>query len=70
MATQETLTKPTANGHRAETGDAPIENHPLAGVIGAFRDDPEYDALLEQIAEHRRRVDAEEGLAVGASVSS
>ena len=44
--------KPAGNGHRAEPEGAPLKNHPLAGVIGAFRDDPEYDALLEQIKKH------------------
>ena len=43
MAIQETLEKPlpVANGHRTDAEDAPIENHPLAGIIGAFENDLE-----------------------------
>ena len=48
----QTLENPVGNGYRAEQGDPAIENHPLAGLIGVFRDDPEYDALLEQIKKH------------------
>lgn len=70
MAVQETLENPApaANGHRPEAQDAPIESHPLAGILGAFRDDPEYDALMERVEEHRREMEAEEAGAETARV--
>jgi len=46
----------SGNGHAAP----PITNHPLASVIGVFQDNPEFDALMEQIHDARKRRDAEE----------
>lgn len=41
--------------------DAPIENHPLASVLGSFADDlPALDAIMAGVEEYRRRLEADE----------
>jgi hypothetical protein len=36
------------------------EQHPLAPVIGAFKDDPTLDAVMEEVYRHRHEMEAEE----------
>lgn len=61
---------------KASTVLAPAPNplidseNPLLSVIGAFKDDPEYDALMEAVAEYRRQLDAQENLEELARVPS
>lgn len=50
---------PGPNGADSAPSSMPAHN-PLLSVIGAFEDDPEYDALMEDIREHRRLLDAHE----------
>ena len=39
--------------------DVPEAAHPLAKVIGMFKDDPLFDQFVEDMAAYRREVDAE-----------
>ena len=37
-----------------------VEDHPWVSFAGIWKDHPEMDALLDNIAEHRRQLDEEE----------
>jgi len=55
------LAEPTPISNRADSPPAPMSNqNPLLSVIGAFENDPEYDALMEDVYEYRRQLDARE----------
>lgn len=45
--------------------DPPSDHNPLLSVIGAFENDPEYDALMEDVYEYRRQLDARESQNAG-----
>jgi hypothetical protein len=45
--------------HESITQAAPLEEH-YAGVIGAFKDDPMLDAMMANIRERRRAMDADD----------
>jgi hypothetical protein len=47
-----------------ERNDLGADHNPLLSVIGAFENDPEYDALMEDVYEYRRQLDARENLTV------
>lgn len=57
---------PTATGTTPETdeqaGVQTESQNPLLSVIGAFANDPDYDALMEDVYEYRRQLDAQEGV--------
>jgi hypothetical protein len=40
--------------------DLTAEEHPLAGTLGAFADDPAWDLMLEEIRRLRAEADASE----------
>jgi len=40
--------------------DLSSDQNPLLSIIGAFETDPEYDALMEDVYEYRRQLDARE----------
>ncbi len=45
----------------APVSDLPVDStNPILSVIGAFEDDPEYDALMEAVYKYRRELDAQE----------
>lgn len=56
------LADPIRNGngfhknHAWVPGD-PIENHPLAGVAGSFKDDPFWDEFIQIMKDERRKED-------------
>lgn len=39
--------------------EVPAEPHPLARFAGMFKDDPDFQEVLEIIAENRRKMDAD-----------
>ncbi len=41
--------------------DEPLlgERHPLAPAIGVFKDNPMFDAVMEEVYKNRRRMEAE-----------
>ena len=39
--------------------DVPTEPHPLARFAGMFKDDPDFQEVLDIIAENRRKMDAD-----------
>ncbi len=39
--------------------EVPTEPHPLARFAGMFKDDPDFQEVLEIIAENRRKMDAD-----------
>lgn len=39
--------------------ELPEAGHPLARLVGMFREDPLYDQFLEDMADYRREIDAE-----------
>ena len=49
-----------AEALEAERRDLRPDQSPLLSVIGAFENDPEYDALMEDVSEYRRQLDARE----------
>jgi hypothetical protein len=50
---------PVSNGADSTHTPRPDQN-PLLSVIGAFENDPGYDALMEDVYEYRRQLDARE----------
>jgi hypothetical protein len=59
---EEQPSKSATNGYKdleAPEAGPLIADHPLADVIGAFKDDPMLDAMLENIQEHRRQLERE-----------
>lgn len=53
-------TQAADNGHGSGTG-VPSENE-FADVIGAFKDDPMFDAMMENIRQRRREIDADDAV--------
>jgi len=48
---------------QTESEVKPIENHPLAGVIGSFAHDlPTLDAIMAGAEDYRRRMEADENV--------
>lgn len=60
------LAEPAPAANSTDAPSAPvIDYNPLLSVIGAFENDPGYDALMEDVSEYRRQLDARESQDVG-----
>ena len=60
MAQAHTYQDVQAEALDAVRDDPGANPNPLLSVIGAFEDDLEYDALMEDVYEYRRQLDARE----------
>lgn len=62
----EPVAKPDPDANSTDVPPASVaDHHPLLSVIGAFESDPEYNALMEDVYEYRRQLDARESQDAG-----
>jgi hypothetical protein len=60
---QDTLTQPntilTEETVTSEAACPDEKRHPLAHILGAYKDDPMLDAVMEEVYKNRQRLEAE-----------